>query len=978
MIICCSVIGIVACHDDLRPDIAPGSGECIINVGVDYRPMFSVLDGSATKAVGNAVSDIESICILLYDENGDFAAKYPVEKFSLKDETRPGSETEKTTKRATFEMTVPYGRYFIYAVVNMGNLDSYQESLKTVQDLENIRLNWIGNNISQNNQMFGHFNYSGKSGNSAPLLTINKKNMSLNASVRRCVSKVTVAYDGSQLEEGVFIYLKSVTIKDIPSSCLLGKDSKVTEESVADGSNTMNAGESIIYGSSKASIYNEYWKAQVSKGQPYYPYYGDSFPFDDYEKNPEKLRDSAHSEMAQALFFFENMQGKGEDKRQKDEDGDKLPDNADRVKDAKPYGTYIEVEGYYQSINPERLGSGPITYRFMLGKNVIDDYDAQRNGHYKLTLKFNRFANDADWHIDYEEDNPEIILPDTYFISYLYNHSMNLPLKINAKGHELISLKAKIDTNSWAPYQADDMEYFDYIKLADPNSTPGAPNEPWNGFLSLRKTKDTKISGNKTYYETERRGVRTYYENNSLPENDAANGVYSCSFDTNKEVYNFSIPMWTRAKTMDFDYTGNNPYVAYRRKAVVSFVAELRNKSTGQIFTSKQSVNILQVRRVVNPKGIWRKHNSTKPFHVVLKHLPGESASTFQTFMSQGRWKAYVVRGDRSLVNFDSGADTVRGSTGTPIDFIVNFRGTCGENESRFAIIRVEYHDYSCQHLIFVRQGDSPVQLLEGECKWHARNLFTGNTETNCPVEEGSMFKHGRLDYPIDATNTEPGYVYAPGPVSDRPFKIAGTETSVLWTNIPFASAFPSQLSVNGKEVRIPTEKDVEALLKSQIIEYGFGVMYGDDAETTLDDVSKVYGHRYDQNELGYGMRGVFIYNASGDTPAEESIYSGRNLFFPLGTAGYGRRLNHNRGVNVTNTQTGVLRYANRDRQAFFNPQRPMLDNLFTSKGAIYWTMEKGLDLNYFGFNVNHIDAANIKSNDGSSSDACFIRCVED
>lgn len=33
--------------------------------------------------------------------------------------------------------------------------------------------------------------------------------------------KVTVAYDGSLLEEGVFVYIKSVQIKDIPSTCLL-------------------------------------------------------------------------------------------------------------------------------------------------------------------------------------------------------------------------------------------------------------------------------------------------------------------------------------------------------------------------------------------------------------------------------------------------------------------------------------------------------------------------------------------------------------------------------------------------------------------------------------------------------------------------------------------------------------------------------------------------------------------------------------
>lgn len=37
----------------------------------------------------------------------------------------------------------------------------------------------------------------------------------------------------------------------------------------------------------------------------------------------------------------------------------------------------------------------------MLGQDVREDYDAKRNCHYKLTLHFNRFADEPDWRIDY-------------------------------------------------------------------------------------------------------------------------------------------------------------------------------------------------------------------------------------------------------------------------------------------------------------------------------------------------------------------------------------------------------------------------------------------------------------------------------------------------------------------------------------------------------------------------------------------------
>lgn len=100
--------------------------------------------------------------------------------------------------------------------------------------------------------------------------------------------------------------------------------------------------------------------------------------------------------------------------------------------DGKPCGTYIEVEGYYISNTVANPGKGKIIYRFMLGKDTERDYNAERNFHYKLTLRFRGHANDVDWHIEYDEDEG-IYAPNPYYISYLYDHEMMLPLKI--KGH---------------------------------------------------------------------------------------------------------------------------------------------------------------------------------------------------------------------------------------------------------------------------------------------------------------------------------------------------------------------------------------------------------------------------------------------------------------------------------------------------------------------------------------------------------------
>ena len=147
------------------------------------------------------------------------------------------------------------------------------------------------------------------------------------------------------------------------------------------------------------------------------------------------------------------MQGVHEDKdKRQDANGDQVldhPGNSQKPtdkylpKDGVPYGTYIEVDAYYRSVNEERLGNGNIKYRFMLGKNVTTDYNAERNHHYKLTLKFRNFANDADWHIDYDEPEPSIQVPEPYYISYLYNHKMMLPVKVNTGRESTVKFYGK-------------------------------------------------------------------------------------------------------------------------------------------------------------------------------------------------------------------------------------------------------------------------------------------------------------------------------------------------------------------------------------------------------------------------------------------------------------------------------------------------------------------------------------------------------
>lgn len=1009
---------VTSCYDEFMKEEIIGEGKASISATLDFKPMSSAL--SRTRAAGDALKDISSLHVLLYDKDKNLIKNWKIDGYTVSDENRSnsdaenGSSAETTTKRATFKLPeeIGFGKYYMYAVANIPDLltnSAYSEAIQTVDGLKNIPLTWDSEDVAKNGQMIGFFTKS-----SAPVLSaddesliVNEKSVKLHAWLRRAASKVTVAFDGSNLKEGVFIYIQSVQIKDIPSQCYLGKDNNVGREGYTldmPGSGLdMSDGETITYHEGEHDLQNfEYGEGcashRITVGSPYL---------------------GSHEETAPALYFYENMQGSGDhmpDKRQDADDNGSLdhpglPDDATyRLKDDVPYGTYIEVHAHYISNNSERLGNGHIIYRFMLGQDVKKDYNAKRNCHYKLTLKFKNFANEADWHIEYEEPEPGVMTPEPYYISYLYNHSMMYPIKVNTGGRKIEYIKAEILENNWAPYNASSDIYY-----------TGAPNgvaAPWNGFLSLHKTTETVlyeniIGSNEQYYNTvPKRGEREYKDfvlpggitsKEFTTENSEPDDKYRVEkHPTEANTYNIYIPMYTRAKQMisTTGYTGNNPYMAYQRKARVKITTKL--EGLDKIFENE--VPIYQVRRVVNPKGIYRSLKNNKSFHVVLKRLPGEDQQMFKTFQSEGPWKAYVVKetngkgitlsvtdpNTTELKDDPEYGKAIYGKTGSVIDFNVNFeQSSDNPSENRYAIIRVEYHNYTCQHLIFVRQGDKPDDLVTGGVKWYAMNMKTTSELASNPLDEGSLFKFGNWSHPIDALSNknprEPWINVTPGDFKIYPedgFTNAATGDKMVWTDIIHSNTTDGFGNPQMANARVATGADFWELRKYSYIEQGYGVLYGDDATETADDIVEVYGYNYEHNKSGRGMRGCFAYNSE----------TGKNLFFPIGASGYGHRKQSYKATwGDPETINGVLRYAAGRTQLYPDPvERPLFYDLYKRPGGIYWLnaeilqnyftptdgVSLGWDINYFSFDFNFISKDNLIRSDGS--DACFVRCVVD
>ncbi len=1003
-------------------------GETDVTATVVFSPITGTMDG--TRTAGNAIKHINSLCILFYDKDDNFVRSemVPVENIvqdgykgtSPGDAVQDGHQAETDTPKANFTIkNLNAGQYRIYAVANMGDITAKNSGydVSTPENLKNIQLRWNEDNIPANNQMFGYFTYaSAKSsqGFDAPLLVVNRANNQLHAWVKRAASKVTVAVDGSELYPSVSVQIKSIQIKDIPSICYLGKDNKASSHTLIQDGETLTVADGA-------------WST-ITKNQPYY-YYG--------MKEGMSIADAqqaAHSQTAEALYFFENMQGTGQSKKQVWPDtpsgSTQYPDGnnptSDGYKDKIVAGTYVEVIGYYKN----NAGEGPIIYRFMLGKDTDKDYNAQRNYHYKLTLKLKKNANDNDWHIVYDPE-PDIYIPNPYYISYTYNETMNLPIKI--MGSKLLRLDAQIIENGWhaeVPEGANPVPFPYYTGTIDfgPSTAqqyagaglikPQTPTDGvWDGFLSLRKTKTAAFGAvedgfgsgvektyteNHRYWYAENRGWRVYeIKKDVIDEQD---GNYSVTTNGAGE-WNASLPLYTRARVMvaQTGYTGNNPYVSYRRKAKVLVTAEIEDNA-GEKHIVQKEVEIIQMRRVVNPKGIWRGAGKDDPFDVTMMILPQEDATEFEALISDGPWLAKAERGgDWYELEAISGYSqknpdgTVSGSNDpyghdNKISFRIRFKGSISSG-ARGGWIKIYYNNYSCIHKIFVRQGYDPVSFTGSNVKWHTCNLATLGSEVANPVVEGSYFriKGNKFGLPIAASNNTESWFDKDGMTRD--FDIEGG-SPCLWSQ---TTSELSEISGSSNEHtwRLPTKADYDVIRDNPNTIYAYGVLYTDGTTSTQTSVADVYGARSGSSTVNKGIRGLFVCDS----------VTGTQIFFPIGVSGYGRFKQQNISDNNIYNRTrskwgGVIQYANRfEAMPRTGPSvgsygvqfKPLFWDLWRRHGAVYWTDKTGanknqiggLDINFYTMDIAVANCDDLgliwsRNADPSGSDALQIRVVHD
>lgn len=1026
-------------------------GECNVSFELQGLPLQSAL----TRTAGNAIREVGNLYILFYTkgsatneadyklayafttdrkcENTVFsksleitsnedAGRTPGIEFNPNDDGKWKGVAESTTRNVKIsEVKVKRGYYAVYVVANVpqfSSVDFSKADIATVGNLRNYQLTWNADNIAANNAMFGFFTADAQEydviNKPAPLIKITSKAVTLHAWVKRAVSKVTVAFDGRNLFPGVRVYIKNVKICDIPANCKLGKDNiPVSKDEL------IEKGEQITYLKEDEKITD---LVRISKEEPFFPGFREGW----LAENPYDVaewRRNVHAEDSErTLYFFENLQGKGEYtngdikgtyKPQTDDIVTSVPDDFTNKfeKDNKPCGTYIEVEAYYQNDNFGTQSEGSIIYRFMLGKNITDDFNAERNNHYKLTLCFNKNANDVDWHIDYSEKVDDYT-PNTIYVSYEYNTPSILPVHFVFDGEKKVTdLSVVIVDSHWYP---DDLN-INYYKNDDGRPVTASPSGPATGFLSLRYDENPRVGGTgevatsvvETYWNTPATNYTRQYIINGETQNcdyiinQGTPNVYTTNFGygvttrTNSDgntVFEANIPLFTRPLMIYkwTSWTGANPYYSSSRSANIRLYWTVDGEK------HSKDIRVYQVPRIENPSGIYRRYDNAEGFDVTCMARTGEmynSIPTFKEFNSVGSWRATIYKasdgnGDpnnwftltKGAQKADAVGEYIQGDPDSPIEFKYKPKGDdkIDENDVRCGIIKVEYNNYACTHYIFVRRGYAPMRLEANKVYWHTFNLYSDGVETTHPCDAGSLYVRGNWSPAILDTNPQ---VFGQ-PVDE--FNVINNGVERLLARAAINNSAKRDFSKGNRTLttnnlnpwssgRMPsiaewaTLKDENSNAK---IDKGFGVLYGDGAtktETTPDNVWGCLHADVLSGSTSKGMRGAFVYNTN----------DGRNIFLPIGASGFGRRK-----IGAL----GQLQYGFGDTYStslIKNNQRPLLYNLNSNEGAIYWSYDEttvtGLDvptnswdINYKTYDFDYMDA------EQNVTAACYIRLVQD
>lgn len=239
--------------------------------------------------------------------------------------------------------------------------------------------------------------------------------------LKRTAAMITLAMNGTELNEGIVIDLISVALHNVPASCTLGSTNRAGDNYITISKNgDYTGGPSLARGrlvgveTQNHNGFKEVDGCLTTIGGHYGMNAGNVTVNYDAPIMP--------------LFLYENMQGTNtitEGETMKRPAGVPATETDIKNYNESENGvcSYIEIIGTYTKYdfndNMSIVQRGPVTWRFFLGGNETDDFNVERNKNYRLTLNLTGTGigeANTSWRVDADKLEKPTVVGDTEMV----------------------------------------------------------------------------------------------------------------------------------------------------------------------------------------------------------------------------------------------------------------------------------------------------------------------------------------------------------------------------------------------------------------------------------------------------------------------------------------------------------------------------------------------------------------------------------
>lgn len=191
--------------------------------------------------------------------------------------------------------------------------------------------------------------------------------------------------------------------------------------------------------------------------------------------------------------------------------------------------------------------------------------------------------------------------------------------------------------------------------------------------------------------------------------------------------------------------------------------------------TVTKTVKVSQVSRLVDPIAIYRKAQNYTPEEVKIKEYK-RGDDDYHILSSNGPWSVEIEKGDwftisRNNTTINKGEVLTENDGGeitftyTPnADYKVPIEDGSNDNEARYGVILVKYHNLNCEHRVYVREGYHPTTF--GNTTWSMFNTIGNGEFTSYPTQTGDFYRYG---------NTAPIHPFKGGYKGDQIFSTSSS-----------------------------------------------------------------------------------------------------------------------------------------------------------------------------------------------------------